>query len=113
MLTTVWFEEETLEGKQRRFQDWYDRYEEYEGEPLTITVHLVWDRYGGPEEGGWWYRCGEPVTTDCIFSREQAVRELIRLHERYSSEEYAEETYDICLARSYAEAYPKQKPHYE
>jgi hypothetical protein len=113
MLTTVWFQEESLEGKQSRFRDWYDRYEEYEGEPLSITVHQTWDQYGGPEEGGWWFRCGSPVETICIFSREQAVRELIDLHEKYNSEAYEEEEYDISLARSYAEFYPKHRPHYE
>ena len=113
MLTTVWYQEEGLEERQRRFQDWYDRYEEFEGEPLTITVHLITEHFGGPEEGGWWYQCGHPVTTTCIFSRDQAVRELIHLHERYSSEEYEEETYDISLARGYAKFYPEKRPHYE
>jgi hypothetical protein len=113
MLTTVWFQEETDAEKERRFQDWYDRYNEYEGEPFTITVHQVWDQYGGPEEGGWWFRCGNPVETACIFSREQAVAELIALHEKYNSEAYEEEEYDICLSRSYAEFYPHKRPHYE
>lgn len=113
MLTTVWFEQETTGEKISRFRGWYDRYEEYEGEPFTITVHQTWDQYGGPEEGGWWYRCGSPVETICIFSRDQAVAELLRLHEKYGSEAYEEEEYDICLARSYAKFYPDKRPHYE
>lgn len=113
MLTTLEFETQTDEERIKRFEDWYDRYEEFEGEPIAITVHLVWDRYGGPEEGGWWYRCGQPVSTYCIFSREQAVSELLSLHKLYSSPEYEEEEYDICLARSYAKFYPEKKPHYE
>jgi hypothetical protein len=113
MLTTVWFKDETTDQKHKRFQDWYDRYNEYEGEPHTITVHHTWQQYGGPEEGGWNFRCGNPIETVCIFSREQAVKELIRLHEKYDAEEHEETEYDICLAQSYATWYPEKRPHYE
>ena len=26
----------------------------------AVTLYLVDQAYGGPEEGGWWYQCGEP-----------------------------------------------------
>lgn len=113
MLTTVWFDNSVLEEQTTRFKDWYERYVEFEGEPTTITVHSVWDHWGGPEEGGWTFRCGEPIETICIFSEKQAIDELIRLHAKYSTEEYEGEEYDICLARKYAEFYPEKRPHYE
>jgi hypothetical protein len=27
----------------------------------TVAIYLVDQAYGGPEEGGWWYQCGERV----------------------------------------------------
>jgi hypothetical protein len=109
---TCWQEETPIE-RTERFGYWYDRYSDLEGEPKTITVHEVWDSYGGPEEGGWTYECGYPVETICIFSRSQAIRVLHELHEKYDGEDYEEKTYDINLDQGYAEFYPQIRPHYE
>ena len=112
MLTTRWFDNSVLEEQTDRFEEWYGRYIEFEGkEPTTITVHEVWDQWGGPEEGGWTFRCGYPIETICIFSEEQAIRELIRLHAKYKED--ADKEYDICLDRDYARFYPPVRPHYE
>jgi hypothetical protein len=111
MLTTRWFDNSVLEEQVDRFEEWYGRYIEFEGEPTTITVHEVWDQWGGPEEGGWTFRCGYPVETICIFSKEQAVKELIRLHSKYKEDEDKE--YDISLDKDYARFYPEKRPHYE
>lgn len=27
----------------------------------TVAIYLVDQAYGGPEEGGWWYQCGERI----------------------------------------------------
>ena len=113
MLTTRWFDNSILEEQTDRFEEWYGRYIEFEGEPTTITVHEVWDQWGGPEEGGWWFRCGYPIETICIFSKAQAVDELARLHAKYEEEEYDDICCDICLGQKYAEPYPLSKPHYE
>lgn len=32
-----------------------ERQEEHDDNPLYVTVYWVERRYGGPEEGGWWY----------------------------------------------------------
>jgi hypothetical protein len=111
MHTTLALQKESEAERLSRFGDWYDNYCTFESEPTTITVHEVWDQYGGPEEGGWTYQCGEPVETICIFSKTQAVRELHRLHTKYEEDE--DTCYDICLAQKYAEAYPDSKPFYE
>ena len=29
--------------------------------PVYLNTFEVWDCYGGPEEGGWWYEAGSPV----------------------------------------------------
>lgn len=109
---TSWSKETPIE-RTERFGEWYDRYTEYEGEPTTITVHQIWDNYGGPEEGGWTFRSGYPIETICIFSRPQAIRILHELHEKYDTEEYDDGKYDICLSQGYAQCYPLKRPHYE
>jgi hypothetical protein len=109
---TCWGNETPIE-RTERFGEWYDRYTEYESEPTTITVHQVWDNFGGPEEGGWTFRAGYPIETVCIFSRSQAIRVLHELHEKYSTEEFEDDTFDICLSQGYAQVYPLTRPHYE
>jgi hypothetical protein len=113
MHTLQTYRSETPIQRTERFNEWYERYTEYEGEPLTVTVHQVHENYGGPEEGGWTFQSGYPIETVCIFSKAQALRVLHELHEKYDTEEYDDGTYDICLAQGYAEFYPTVRPHYE
>jgi hypothetical protein len=108
-----WHQETPIQ-RTERFGEWYDRYtDEFEGEPTTVTVHEIWEQYGGPEEGGWTYQCGYPIETVCVFSRPQAIRVLHELHEKYNAEEYEEQTFDICLSNKIAKWYPDRRPHYE
>lgn len=109
---TCWTRETPVE-RTDRFKDWYKTYTEYEGQPTTVTVHKVYENYGGPEEGGWTFQSGCPVETICIFSEAQALRVLHELHEKYDTEDYDDGTYDICLAQSYADFYPAVRPQYE
>lgn len=113
MHTLTRWKHETATERTFRFKDWYRNYTEYEGTPTTITVHEVHENYGGPEEGGWTYRSGYPIETICIFSEAQALRVLHELHEKYDTEAYEDNLYDICLAQGYAEVYPTVRPHYE
>ena len=115
MHTTVAVRNESESERRDRFGDWYDRYVRYKGEdPSVVTVHCVYQRYGGPEEGGWHYQEGQPISNHCVFSREQAIEKLLWLHTHYETEDqYWGEEYDINLASSYAKAYPEHKPHYE
>lgn len=50
-------------GKVETFPNDDDMFEEEERlAPFwTVAVYLVDKAYGGPEEGGWWYDCGERV----------------------------------------------------
>jgi len=110
MHTTLAFQTETEAARLERFSNWYDRFYYFDGEPTVITIHEIWQQYGGPEEGGWYYQCGEPIENICIFSKEAAVIELLRLHAKYEDEEGE---YDIRLDQKYAEYYPSERPHYE
>jgi len=114
MHTLSSWHQETPFQRTERFGRWYDHYTDEAGrEPTTITVHEICERYGGPEEGGWYFRCGYPVETICIFSRSQALRILHEIHEKYNAEEYEDATYDICLDSDIARVYPAIRPHYE
>jgi hypothetical protein len=33
---------------------------------VYLNTYEVWQAYGGPEEGGWWYDCGSPVQSVLI-----------------------------------------------
>jgi hypothetical protein len=82
-----------------------------------VAVYDTWTRYGGPEEGGWYYQCGSLVE----HSR-------IRFFDNYAeAEEYLSTLWDWCgtqparetglIARSYTERmpdafFPKTRPYY-
>lgn len=102
-------------SREEFFGDWYDSFvEEHGREPGVIHVHLVIHRYGGPEEGGWYYDEGHPIENICIFSKDQAVRNLERLHSDYASEEkHPDEEYYISLGTRWAEVFPAVKPTYK
>jgi hypothetical protein len=100
-------------------QDWF------------IHKFQVSQQYGGPEEGGWWYDSGNPVKERCailIDVTEDLAYAVCRAfneneHERQKREEDYEYTsvlsyrsqhfsYDVSTS-PIAEAYPKERPHYE
>ena len=112
--TVGWVLLDTAQQRRDLFNLWYENHIESEGrEPSVVTVHQVEDRWGGPEEGGWTYRCGYPIENIAIFSKEGAIEELSRLHHKYEAEEYEGEEYDICLANEWGKRYPVTRPHYE
>ena len=124
-------------GAARYWLDQYKNHKEWEGqEPTTLTVHKVFQQYGGPEEGGWWYTEGTPVsrcfnhgdwewqTTDdkstiCIFNKKQAIKAALeltrvwRLHEQPSITDSRECTaVEVNFSNGYAKYYPEERPYY-
>lgn len=48
---------------------------------FAVAVYMQDRAYGGPEEGGWWYDCGQLVRTMRVFGNEQtAIRFNTRLN---------------------------------
>jgi hypothetical protein len=37
---------------------------------VYLNTYLVHQAYGGPEEGGWWYECGEPVNSFLVTTED-------------------------------------------
>ena len=97
--------------------------------PYYVHKYAVELRYGGSEEGGWWYESGFPVQSNVYKGHDEEdayakCRELNRFeHERAEREE----DYDYTSVLSYrsnhysyrveespvAGAYPEEIPYYE
>lgn len=106
----------------------YDEEEITEAEshqPFVVAVYLVDRAYGGPEEGGWWYDCGERVRIMGVFKNEARARDKCRrinrlLHatlndgRRDINSVLSEGMYSAKIHRGDSPKYwPAQRPHYE
>jgi hypothetical protein len=88
-------------------------------EPTTITLHSTYLRYGGPEEGGWWYQEGYPEETHCIFSKKQAIKKYMQLADEYQivdqpslGDTTTSSNWELSFSNDYARMYPSTRPHY-
>ena len=102
---------------------WIDRYnwaKTFDGsDPETIQLHNVWQNYGGPEEGGWWYEVGQAISTHFIFSKKQCIRRCIELTRMYELHDQPSITdsrgltaIHATLGSGYAMDYPTERPYY-
>lgn len=94
-----------------------------------VSVYMCDRAYGGPEEGGWYYDCGEPVEELCIFMRtftdeDQAYAYRNRLQRAIDvvfncgrpsiSSVLSRGRYRVIVDRNeMPAAYPKYRPCYE
>jgi len=88
-----------------------------------INIYLTDRAYGGPEEGGWWYGCGElerviPVTTH--RRAERAMRLVQRVMDARNADRcsdvssvLSEGCYVACIERTPGADYPETRPRYE
>jgi hypothetical protein len=99
-------------------------------ENYFVQLFLLDRAYGGSEEGGWWFDCGEPV--DCAYNRGFATRNdardyLAYLYENEDSDGFLNElnegrsdinsvtsegVYDFKIVEEVA-PFPEFRPHYE
>jgi hypothetical protein len=91
----------------------------------VVATYLVDKAYGGPEEGGWWYECGEHVRTHRVFGNEDAANKYCRrlndlLHVTLnkgrrsissvlSEGQYAADVYENAAPKFF----PETRPYYE
>jgi hypothetical protein len=95
-----------------------------------IHKYEIAQQYGGPEEGGWWYKMGEPVKDWklVMIEDEETAYEVCRaLNFHESDRAKNEEDYEYTSVLSYksqhfeydlsespiAEHFPATRPHYE
>lgn len=91
----------------------------------TVAVYLSELAYGGPEEGGWWYECGELVKVICVFgSEEKAIEYTRRMNDklrqtlnkgrREISSVLSNGVYRAMVMCDYPPRYyPERRPYYE
>lgn len=95
----------------------------------TVTIFILDQAYGGPEEGGWWYETGAP-TTDALksytrtFTSAEAAARYAEFLNRTIVEEWNEGRYplsSVCCDGIYRavwdkgtpKPFPSHRPHYE
>jgi len=94
----------------------------------TVAIFMVDRAYGGPEEGGWYYDCGEPADEYCEHTRGFAddatadnyaselnsslVQELNRGRRSINSV-LSEGQYAAIVCEGNPKRYPETRPHYE
>ena len=116
-------------------ENFADMFEDEDPQPnletffYCVSIYKIDRAYGGPEEGGWWYTCGEPILefgahTRCFHILEeaqdyQALLEktlIVELNEgrRPISSVLSEGVFESYLDENqYPESFPKVRPHYE
>lgn len=104
--------------KVRNYISVYNYYNDYEGKPTVVSLYESWVQYGGSEEGGWYYECGEPIKCICVFNKKQAIRAALQLQaeaEKIWGEQrdyLGWNQYVISFEKEYPQKYPQQRPHY-
>jgi hypothetical protein len=87
-----------------------------------INIYGVTRAYGGPEEGGWWYDCGEPLASIpiCVGMSDSDL-ERLRLEIRQNQDQILRlipwadryERISVNLDMRPGRYWPLEKPHYE
>lgn len=94
-----------------------------------VNVYALARRFGGPEEGGWWYDAGHPVLTVTISSTDGQVDDrdtlghaafairnaLVAIYpdtgSRYSV--LGGDDYRVVIEANPPQPWPRERPHYE
>lgn len=89
-----------------------------ERDPFYVSVYRVGQGYGGPEEGGWWFLCGDLVKVVIASSEEEADEIRDKLYEEYqdTGKRYSVlggEDYEIYIKDKFPPDYfPERAPRY-
>lgn len=94
-----------------------------------VVAYAVERRYGGPEEGGWWYDTGSVIhvsyvpvqTTDraalLTELRDEYARVEARLRPAYGNDDRGDvhggPDLNVCIKTHWPTDFPAERPHYE
>jgi hypothetical protein len=83
----------------------------------TVAVYSVYRSYGGPEEGGWYYDCGDLVRTVKRFRSENEAWDYCnRLNDKLYGHDHVRLRKDIYRAKVYdstaPDSFPSERPYY-
>jgi hypothetical protein len=96
------------------------KWAEQSGALRYVNAYAVTQHYGGPEEGGWWYRAGEPIAsvpcTNDSEVNEQRAR-LLTVFDDVSEGDISSVLGGtqllVTVERGVAAEWPEETPHYE
>ena len=104
---------------------------------ISVAIYLVDQAYGGPEEGGWWYTHGYPITDEEVFKElppdhrlpryfhleceaiawanevQLSLDRTINKGRRPISSVLSEGQYQARVEDGHPRRFPEQRPHYE
>lgn len=85
-----------------------------------VNAYRVTLRYGGPEEGGWWYECFEPIASIPVQTDEgiDRTRALFKTELQWANEGDINSVLggselSILVEEEFARYKPTVKPRYE
>ena len=90
-----------------------------DGLPVKFVTAYEYGRaYGGPEEGGWWYDVGEPITSICCLTEQDVEDAFAKLRRVYPSTGNASsvlggEDHIVLIDDHPGRPFPEYRPHYE
>lgn len=90
------------------------------GPRCYVNVYSTNRAYGGPEEGGWWYNCGEALRSIRVpLKYVERVRERVQAAaDRYNKGDYPPGSVlcsgwiSVRVERAPAEDYPQERPYF-
>lgn len=77
-----------------------------------VSVYNVGRRYGGPEEGGWYYDCYMPVSTRPVLRFRARVLQA-RLRAEHEPHAGRRNWYAVYVEKTPYENMTRNRPHYE
>lgn len=90
----------------------------HKGVLYYLNAYTAYDVYGGPEEGGWYYRAGHPIAAVPVVVLSRPDQDL---NERYEDKiralrrklELYHDNVEIYIELDWPRPFPDRKPHYE
>lgn len=106
---------ELLADARQAHEEWLDA-------PVLVYVNAyrITRRYGGPEEGGWWFDCGEPLSSLPCTSQREARAQVDKMQAKFKH--LAEGDINSVLGGAeirvyiegeFARVFPETRPRYE
>ena len=85
--------------------------------PCFINAYIIHRRYGGPEEGGWWYNEGYPLAfVDVTDIDDDSALKIHDILEKAYNKQYPKDDdtrVDVYTQNHRAKHFPTYRPHYE